>query len=404
MPRACVVPPRPLVPASPNDEAVADELPNPDGQLGRLHDAPDYWYQDCDLPKRAARLLWWGLSANTRRAYKTARNNYVRFCYKAGIPNRQHFPATSYNLCLWVDSMAAQCPPLLAKTIGAYLVGLRSLHIDLGLSVDQFENNPRLNRMVRGVKRSRATPEEKPRLPITRPLLLAILALLDRNQPTEMTLYAAFCLAYAGFLRIGEFTWSEVSLTHGLEEFARWHLTRRSVQIVEQNQYMLLTLPASKSDYYREGVTITLAAAADQACPVTAMMDLFQLCPTYGGNTPLFARWPENQHWDTREAFTREFFTCNLRRLLTRAGVNPDNYSGHSFRKGAATDARSSGLSEEEIKTLGRWKSNAWKLYVTQHPEYRLQVAQRFRNGPPAGQPFEPGTPEPDPEDFDPPY
>jgi hypothetical protein len=217
----------------------------------------------------------------------------------------------------------------------------------------------------------------------------------------EMNLYAAFCLAYAGFLRIGEFTWSETSRTHGLEEFARWHLTRRSVQIVQQNQYLLVTLPASKSDYYREGVTITLASAPDQACPVQAMIDLFQLCPTYGGNNPLFARWPENQ-WDTREAFTREFVTTSLRRLLTQAGVNPDNYSGHSFRKGAATDARTAGLSEEEIKTLGRWKSNAWKLYVTQHPEYRLQVAQRFRNGPPAGQPFEPGTPEP--EDINSPY
>jgi integrase len=310
------------------------------------------------------------------------------------------FPTTPYNLCLWVDSMAAQRPELQAKTISAYLVGLRSLHIDLGLGTDHFEDNPRLDHLLRGVKRSRAEPKEKPRLPITRPLLLDILALLDRNQPDNMALYGAFCLAYAGFLRIGEFTRAETSMAHGSAEFARWHITRRSVQIVGENEHMLLTLPSSKTDYCREGVTITIAAAADAACPVTAMITLFTLCPVYGHNASLFARWPDNQNWGAHGAFTREFVTRNLRRLLTLAGVNADNYSGHSFRKGAATDARASGLTENDIMTLGRWKSQAWKVYVAQHTEYRLHVAQRFRNGPPAPQVLEPLAPV-EPEDYD---
>jgi hypothetical protein len=33
-------------------------------------------------------------------------------------------------------------------------------------------------------------------------------------------------LAYAGSLRMGEFTSFEASRTHGLEEFARWHLAQ----------------------------------------------------------------------------------------------------------------------------------------------------------------------------------
>jgi integrase len=376
--------------------AAEQPLPDPQALMGGLHEAPDSWYRDCDLPKRAARLLWWGLSSGTRRTYQTPRNNYVRFCAMEGI--LRPFPATPYYLCLWVDSMAAQRPELQAKTISAYLVGLRSLHIDLGFSTDHFDDNPRLDRMVRGVKRSRAEPREKPRLSITRPLLLDILALLNRHEPNDMTLYAAFCLAYAGFLRIGEFTWPEASMTHGTAEFARWHITRRSVQIIGDNEHMHLTLPSSKTDYYREGVTITIAAAGDAACPVTAIIDLFNLCPGYGNNVPLFARWPEDHHWGARGAFTREYVTSNLRRLLTRAGINAENYSGHSFRKGAATDARAAGLTENDIKTLGRWKSHAWKVYVTQHPEYRLQVAQRFRNGPPVPQILE--LPE-EPEDAD---
>jgi hypothetical protein len=34
---------------------------------------------------------------------------------------------------------------------------------------------------------------------------------------------------------------------------------------------------------------------------------------------------------------------------------------------------------------LGRWKRETWQVYVEQHPECRLQVAQRFMNGSPDG-------------------
>ena len=50
---------------------------------------------------------------------------------------------------------------------------------------------------------------------------------------------------------------------------------------------------------------------------------------------------------------------------LQQAGIDSKQYATHSFRIGAAaTTAKETGISDVHIKMLGRWKSNAYQLYV----------------------------------------
>ena len=53
-----------------------------------------------------------------------------------------------------------------------------------------------------------------------------------------------------------------------------------------------------------------------------------------------------------------------MRSALSKAGLNPDVYAGHSFRIGAATVAHEKGIEDSTIMTLGRWKSNAYQRYI----------------------------------------
>ena len=39
-------------------------------------------------------------------------------------------------------------------------------------------------------------------------------------------------------------------------------------------------------------------------------------------------------------------------------------FSGHSIRKGAAVTAAENGISRDNIKLLGRWKSDAVDTYI----------------------------------------
>lgn len=68
-----------------------------------------------------------------------------------------------------------------------------------------------------------------------------------------------------------------------------------------------------------------------------------------------------------------------VRNALSVTGASLSQYSGHSFRIGAATTAAEAGFSDSLIKTLGRWRSSALQRYI--RTSRRLALA----SGPIAG-------------------
>ena len=61
---------------------------------------------------------------------------------------------------------------------------------------------------------------------------------------------------------------------------------------------------------------------------------------------------------------SRANVTAALHQLLQGTNEEANNYASHSFRIGAATTAATAGLPPALIKTLGRWKSNAYETYI----------------------------------------
>jgi integrase len=336
-------------------------------------DPPEDWYADVGLPRITARYLWWGLSANTRRTYSTARNSYTTFAAFAGI---EPFPPTADSLCNWMAYLGDRGRTKSA-TMKSYLTGLRSYCVDMGMDDLDVFRHPRVQRVIRGINIFHGAREgdRRERLPITRDLLLRILTRLDTHTQEGATYHAAFCTAFAAFLRVGEFTWTAADLSTA--DFCSWHITRRSVQFAEDDSRAYLTLPASKTDPFRIGITITIAAAPDAACPVKSLRHLFEKhpLPSYSPLFTLTGAAPD-------PAFTRTKVINRLRDLLLELGI-PGNYSGHSFRRGAATWARSIGIPDADLQLLGRWKSDAYKRYIEVHPEHVYHVSRRLQTLPP---------------------
>ena len=65
-----------------------------------------------------------------------------------------------------------------------------------------------------------------------------------------------------------------------------------------------------------------------------------------------------------------------IRAALQAAGVPDSGYSGHSFRIGAATTAALNGVPDSLIKTMGRWQSSAYTLYIRTPRETLCSVAR----------------------------
>lgn len=100
---------------------------------------------------------------------------------------------------------------------------------------------------------------------------------------------------------------------------------------------MELFLPSSKTDPFRRGILLTIAAADDDACPVRSLRRLFERYPTNSPSAPLFFT-------SSTQYFTQQFVIDTLRVQFRKLGID-GHYSGYpySFRRGAATSGPHSG-------------------------------------------------------------
>jgi hypothetical protein len=160
--------------------------------------------------------------------------------------------------------------------------------------------------------------------------------------------WAAASTGWFGFLRCGEFT----SRPGYSPETV---LLRKHCALLPDS--LRLCLPASKTDPFRLGVTIAIGKSCDDLCASKAMSRYLAVHPTGNPEHPLFMR--------NGQPMSRSWFLSRLRHFLALAGLNPDHYSGHSLRMGAATQAALAGVPDHLIQLMGRWKSEAYKLYIT---------------------------------------
>ena len=338
---------------------------------------PEAWVaniQQSGLSTIAAYYLWRGLAPSTRRNYDTPRARFAQFCALAGYRhyNGGCFPAKAIWLIEWLCSLAGTVK---VKTMKLYLSGLKSYQLDLGIECTAF-SDLRLERTIQGIKRDHNQPERATRAPLTRPHLLAILRHLRVSTYNNVVLRAAFTLAFAGFLRVGEFTYKKVDRELGTS-YAKWFLAKKSIRVAEGGASMQLTLPASKTDPFRKGITLTIAATNDAGCPVHAITRLQAIDHHRPASSPLFCIGRDQQ-----QAFTREYVVRSLQRLALSAGLKQGTWNGHSFRRGAATWAAERGITDSEIQILGRWRSDAYRAYIEYSTEERISLSKRFQYQP----------------------
>lgn len=266
------------------------------------------------------------------------------------------WPATSHMLEEWAanrvfGSSLPKQGQVKPDTVQNYLSGLKSYHIDCRLSLSGFDS-PRMALIIKGGKRLFPS-KKRNRRPITKDILEKItedepLTVDDLNADT------AFKVAWAGFLRLGEITYTATEAKKA--SFKDKKVTRSDISFSEGDQYAILRLKRSKTDTEHTGVQIVLAATGEKTCPVNALRRLFIQDPR-PADAPLFRF--------SSSAFSRQNVVAILKKRIASIGLSDTSFSGHSFRKGAAQHAADHGMLDENIQRLGRWTSNAFKLYFT---------------------------------------
>ena len=204
---------------------------------------------------------------------------------------------------------------------------------------------------------------------------MQILSILQTSSYEDIAVRAAFTLAFAGFLRVGEFTYRGTD--HDLElgpAFPNWFQTKGCIRIIAQGQHIELTLPASKTDPFSKEIKLIIASSGDEACPVQAMKQLFAIDTHWPLLAPLFYI----SKYDQRP-FSREYVVQKLQTLAIFAGLGTGTWNGHSLHRGAATWAAEVGIPEKEIQTLGRWRSEAYMAYIEYSRDEQISLSKLFQ-------------------------
>ena len=302
------------------------------------------------------------VAESTRRSYSSAQRRYLQFCRDQ---NLSPVPTSEGQLCQFVSYLALA--NLSHNTMKCYLSAIRHLHIAEGAGDPQISKIPRLEQVLRGIKLTHARGEKEGnvRLPVSIDVLEKMREVwqTSASRDSEM-LWAAASLCFFGFLRSGELT---VPSEEGFDEGA--HLSFRDITVdsLENPQVLQVRLKASKTDPFRAGVEVFVGRTGCKLCPVEAVLSYMTKRGQASG--PLFI-------FQDGKPLTRSRFVTEVKKALTSAGVDSTGYSGHSFRSGAATTAAKRGLGEAAIKMLGRWRSNAYQLYIKTPREQLAQVSR----------------------------
>ena len=235
----------------------------------------------------------------------------------------------------------------------------------------------RLYRVIRGIKRAQGSHFKKPpRIPITPPLLNLIGCKLWNSSyhfMDKIMIWAAMTTAFHGFLRVSEYTASHVKKYNPLTTLCYEDVSTQSPTFIS------ILIKASKTDPFRQGVTIQLYRNNSPLCPVTALTKFLSTHPTRSG--PLFV-------WHDGRFLTRSGLASILNKIKPQ---HITSMSSHSFRIGAATTAAAAGYPRWLIQALGRWTSNCYRDYIRipQNTLRRVSISLA-QHDPTTSPPFDP--------------
>ena len=267
-----------------------------------------------------------GLASSTSRVYRTGINRYLEMCRQLNTPPT---PATEELLCKFVAHLALN--NITVSTIKVYLSGVRQLHVREGRPSPPTTGMARLMQVLRGIKISQAASNRpaRQRSPITPEILRQVKARWQQEPPSQdrIVLWAAFLTCFFSFFRSGEICSNQADMFNPASDLSVDSVT---IDSVRNPRLARIRLQISKTDPFREGAIITLPRTEDDLCPVAALLSWL----VYRGKSsgPLFLL-------QSGAPLTRTRLVTELRKVLSDLGLEAEHFSGHSFRKGAATTA-----------------------------------------------------------------
>jgi len=328
--------------------------PNPHGEGWGSHPA--------DTTVRA------GLAAATADGYGGANSSGVRawkgYC---GKYSRAYVRPVDPNAPLWVKLSEEQNMmrfiaaliddrSIAVATARGYYGAANAWHLrETGIGFCAGMDTKRLTEMVKGLKKLKDGPPTQLRRGLSpQQLRQGMDIVYPPNTAENVNIRAMLTTAMQGLLR-GREAGCKNSFDSELD------IARGDIATSSGERLAFFMRPA-KNMRHRRGKTVPIVIGGggefvDAAAEVRRMLDLD---PTPEGErmtTPMF-RKPDGS------AFTTDDIRNIVRQIVFAIGEDPAEFGAHSLRIGGATALFAAGADPIHIRTMGRWSSDCYRLYV----------------------------------------
>ena len=287
--------------------------------------------------------LGYSLDASSFGAYTSALNSYLTFC------NLHHLPVdpTPDTLSFYVVFLSTYIKP---DSVNAYLSGICRQLEPFFPDVRQNRKSMLVSRTLTGCMRRFGTTVTR-KTPLSHANLLFVIDSLVSNPTFDDVLFIALLLtAFHALMRLGELVFPDKKNLRNYRKI----VLRHSVSILSDRYSFFL--PYHKGDRFFEGNTIVVQHTNTPTDP-------YQPFLTYLGLRD--RHFPLNPElWLTSKGCvpTRHWFITRLRKFF------PKEIAGHSLRSGGATSLAEAGADLATIQAVGRWSSDAFRIYIRKNP------------------------------------
>ena len=284
---------------------------------------------------------------NTLRAYKSDFKDFGAFCNKHGFNS---LPTEPKIVSLYITHLSKNSK---ISTLRRRLVSISMVHKLKGHYLDT--KHPIIIENLMGIRRTKGSMQKG-----KKPLLISHLKLLINvinEQKTEEIKKARdkaiILIGFGGGFRRTEL----ISIDHDDLEFVP--------------EGLKITIKRSKTDQYGEGMIKGLPYFINEIyCPVLSLKKWLDLSKIKSG--PIFKRFAKGSII-TRHRLTDQSVVLLIKECLKIAGIDNQNFSGHSLRSGFATVAAESGADERSIMAMTGHKT-------TQMVRRYINEANLFKN------------------------
>ncbi len=271
-------------------------------------------------------------AANTVRAYRSDFNDFVLFCSQNGFNS---LPSEPKIISLYLTHLASK--EIKMSTLKRRLVSIGSIHKLKGHYLDT--KHPSIIENLMGIKRRKGS-KQKSKKPLLISYLKDIINNLDNQNKEEIKLLrdrSIILIGFAGGFRRNEI----VSLDYEDLDFVK--------------EGLKINLKRSKTDQFGEGTIKGLPYFEnDQYCPVLSIQRWVKISKIKSG--PLFRSFSKGSKLSEKR-LSDQTVALLIKEYLRLAGLESDNYSGHSLRSGFATSAAEAGVEERNIMAMTGHKS-----------------------------------------------